>query len=432
MKISKILIIILLMLLNSLAIANNSGLQEKSVKWGLTLRFRFVSWDNAIFLDNTRETANTFIRHRTNFWFDWKPMNNLRCYIKFTNEFRYYFQPEKKFTFHEFFPDNIFLQLDLSKILPITITAGRQNIILGEGFVMMDPNPLDGSRSIYFNGIRLDAELAEEHTVTMFYIKQPVIDNWLPIVNAQDQLMIEQPEEGMGIYYKGKGFNIDWEGYAIVKNKLKKENYPPSSIVRTYGGRFIIPLRDNIHFTTEAAMQRGEQDNHTINAWGGYSHLDCNIGEKIPWLTKLSFGAIALSGDDPGTSDIEGWDPLFSRWPKWSESYIYTLIPETGGKVAYWSNLYSLNSSFEFTLIEKLKLKLTYHYLGSFYDLAYISSRPYGRGEFRGDLFIARSTFQINKYFKGHVVFETFYPGSFYSSEADPYKWFRFELMYTL
>lgn len=405
--------------------------KEKKVKWGLSERFRLVSWDNAIFLDDSRETANTFTRHRTSFWLDWKPFKKLRCYVKFTNEFRYYFQPDKDFTIHEIFPDNLYLQLNLSGFLPVTITAGRQNIILGEGFVIMDPNPLDGSRSIYFNGLRLDGSLAKGHTITMFYVKQPVIDDWLPIVNPQDQLMIEQPEEGMGLYYEGKGFNLNWEGYVILKNKLKTEDFNISSQIQTFGARFKMPVSNNVSLTTEGAFQKGDYGNNAISAWGGYSHLDYKVNEIIPCLQQFTLGAIALSGDDPGTSKMEGWDPLFSRWPKWSESYIYTLIPETGGKVAYWSNFSSLNGSFLFKFTRGVKLKLTYHYLRSFHDLAFISSRKYGRGKVRGDLWIVRSDFQLAKHLKGHIVFETFYPGNFYSSEDDPYNWFRFELMYS-
>ncbi|MFO7890561.1 MAG: alginate export family protein [bacterium] len=243
--------------------------------------------------------------------------------------------------------------------------------------------------------------------------------------------MIEQPEEGIGVYYQGKEFNVNWEGYVILKNKLKTKETHISSQIKTFGARFRVPVSRNILLYAEGAFQNGEQGDNAISAWGGYTHLDYSIREIIPCLEKFTLGAIALSGDDPGTSTMEGWDPLFSRWPKWSESYIYTLIPETGGKVAYWSNLSSLNGSLVFKFTDKLGLKLTYHYLKSFHDFAFISSRKYGRGNFRGDLVIARSTFQINKYFKGHVVFETFNPGDFYSSEDDPYNWFRFELMYS-
>ncbi len=428
-----VIVTIFLIILNSYIHAGTLDKRGRdSFKWGLTERFRLVSWDNAIFLDKSREATNTFTRHQTCIWFDWKLLRNLRWYAKFTNEFRYYFRPEKDFTIHEIFPDNLFLQLKLSGILPVTITAGRQNIILGEGFVVMDAHPLDGSRSIYFNGVRLDCKPAADHIITMFYVKQPVIDDWLPMINPQNQTIIEQPEQGMGVYYKGKGFNLNWEGYVILKNRLKTKDYPISTQSRTWGGRFIIPVNKNIHLTAEGAFQQGEQGDYNISAWGGYTHLDFSIGETIPCLKKLTLGAIALSGDDPGTFTNEGWDPLFSRWPKWSESYIYTLIPEMGGKVAYWSNLSSLNSSLEFKLTQKIRLKLTYHSLKSFYNLAFISSRKYGLGKYRGDLLIARSTFQINQHFKGHVLLEIFKPGNFYSPEDDSYNWFRFELMYTL
>ena len=61
---------------------------------GLSERLRFVSWDNAITLNDAADAANTFTRHRTSVWADWKPSDNLQFYVKLTNEFRYYFNPD--------------------------------------------------------------------------------------------------------------------------------------------------------------------------------------------------------------------------------------------------------------------------------------------------------------------------------------------------
>jgi hypothetical protein len=43
---------------------------------------------------------------------------------------------------------------------------------------------------------------------------------------------------------------------------------------------------------------------------------------------------------------MEGWDPIFSRWPKWSESFIYTFTRES--RPSYWSNMSSLYASLAF------------------------------------------------------------------------------------
>ena len=79
-------------------------------------------------------------------------------------------------------------------------------------------------------------------------------------------------------------------------------------------------------------QQRG---NVPIGAWGGYTY-----GRRTSEHVRkpyIQVGWYGFSGDDPRTTGrIEGWDPLFSRWPKWSELYIYSQMRETG--VGYWTN----------------------------------------------------------------------------------------------
>lgn len=403
----------------------------KRVTWGLSERLRFVSWDNAVTLDESQDGENTFTRHRTSAWVDWKPGSAVSVRVKLTNEFRYYFQPERELTIHELFFDNFYVQWRNRRGPRFDLTLGRQNIMLGEGFVVMDGHPLDGSRSIYFNAARLDLLLGTHQRLILFGVAQPRTDDLLPVVNDQEQPLVEQPEQGAGIYYTGSRAGISLDGYLIRKIMESTNASPVSESVTTAGLRLGLPLTGRLSLTAEGALQRGDREGRDQRGWGGYLHADYTIPDRS-FLKSITLGGIALSGDDPATTAYEEWNPLFSRWPKWSESYIYTLIREKGGRVAWWSNFTSVYTSLAFRLCGRADLTATYHRLGAFHDMAYLSSIQMGRGTVRGDLIIVKADFRINRVLNGHVLYETFTPGSFYSGRADRYGWFRVEVNYVI
>jgi len=120
-------------------------------------RFRQETWDNAINLDDASAESFAYTRNKTTLGLQWFAAKGLEITGKLTNEFRVYFAPkDRPFGWNEVFFDNLYIKWKLPKDLPFTLTAGRQDIFLGEGFVIADGNPLDGSRSFYFNALRLD------------------------------------------------------------------------------------------------------------------------------------------------------------------------------------------------------------------------------------------------------------------------------------
>ncbi|MBN1274436.1 MAG: hypothetical protein JXB26_19415 [Candidatus Aminicenantes bacterium] len=411
---------------------NTKNSEEKTAfRFSFIHRTRFVSWDNAIHLDKTKKSDSTFTRHRTSIALSWQPHLNWEFNLKLTNEFRIYFIPsDREFSLNELFVDNLTAIWKKPGGLPLIFTLGRQNIMLGEGFVVMDGHPLDGSRSIYFNAARLDMNIKEGHNLIFFYAYQPEKDTWLPVINSQDQALIEQPEEGITLYYTGKFRNMDLDTYFIRKNIRRAGSSSVGSGINTFGFRPSYSLNDNLQLTGEAAIQTGTYGEFGRMAFGGYVHLDYSLRGKPPIPSVMTIGGICLSGDDPQTPDMEGWDPLFSRWPKWSESYIYTLIPEYAGKVAFWSNLASLYGSIRYNIGRPAALDLFYYHLiaprASLPTLGF----PGGSGKNRGDLFISKLNLALAKGLTGHILWEVFFPGSYYRPGADSYSWFRLELMY--
>ncbi|MCK7527640.1 MAG: hypothetical protein MZV64_63530 [Ignavibacteriales bacterium] len=129
-----------------------------------------------------------------------------------------------------------------------------------------------------------------------------------------------------------------------------------------------------------------------------------------PASSRPSSAAILLSGDDPATARMEGWDPIFSRWPKWSESYIYTYTRES--RPSYWSNLSSVYAQLAFDLGARSDGHLMVMPMGAGHAQA--GDFPGGTGRYRGTLLRGRLNYKVSKYLTGRVVWEHFTPGSFY------------------
>ena len=401
-------------------------------KLSVSERFRFTTWDNAIGFEADPDNGWTFTRHRTSLDAAWTPVPKLEIRAKLTNEFWYFIAhpQDKDFNLHEVFFDNLYFRWKRPVGLPLELTLGRQNLMLGEGFVVMDAHPLDGSRSIYFNAARMDILFNAASRLILFYAYQPRTDTFLPVIKDRDQRLIEQPEEAVAAYFSGRIGRVGLDVYAVRKNIEATEDVPEESHINTLGSRFVAPVMERLALTGEAAYQFGRYDEYDRNAWGGYFHLDYAL-EGRGWKPgRITLGGIALSADDATTADVEGWDPLFSRWPKWSESFIYTQIVEYGGRIGYWSNFASLYGSVNFQVVETLELSLTYHRCFAFEAIPWMQTALFGFGTNRGGLLIARANFRICKPLTGHLLYETMGPGDFYHDGADRYHWFRFELMY--
>jgi len=409
--------------------------EEPRLKFAFSERMRLETWDNTIGFDSSLADENTYTRTRSSLTAEWKPFDSLLFVCKITNEFRYYFAPDdKEFSIHEFFFDQLYLKAIEPFGLWGSFTIGRQDMRFGEGFVVMDGGPLDGSRSAYFNGARVDLNLynfnGEKGTITYFYVYQSETDRLLPLINDRSQMLIEQPEEGYSAYLSCTIEKRVWDVYYIHKNIYETATIKEESSIETLGLRALIPLTGGLEFTGEAASQWGSKSDNDRVAFGGYFHLDYKTGESFPLPELITLGGIYLTGDNPDTPEWEAWDPLFSRWPKWSESLIYAFIKES--KVAYWSNFNSLYASLRIPLWVDSNLNLTYHFLGADEPAPTSNTFPGGVGTDRGNLFIARLNFKLLPELSGHVVWEHLTPGDFYSAGADGYNWFRTELLLQL
>jgi len=394
-------------------------------------RFRFEAWDNAINLDDASAEGFAYTRNKTTLGVRWLPAKNVEVTGKVTNELRVYMAPKNRaFTWNEIFFDSLYLKWKFSEAVPLTVTAGRQDMRFGEGFVIADGTPLDGSRSYYFNALRFDCDLRPNHKLTFFLHAMDKTDEFLPVIRDPDlanpQPLVEQPERALALYYAGALGKSKLDAYFIRKFINAPDAGTVPSRTSTLGARAEAFLPASFLLTVEGAVQTGSRGEDGWSAFGGLAHLDYSPKWRVPYLKTLTLGGIYLSGDDPATAKMEGWDPLFSRWPKWSEGYIYTFTRES--RVAYWSNMTSLYGSLAFDFGARANAALTLHSLGA--PEPQPGAFPGGTGRGRGMLLVGRLNFILSKFVSGHFQWDHFEPGDFYFAGAGAFNWMRVEFLF--
>lgn len=406
--------------------------QSRQFTLSFSERIREETSDNVTSLRDSGTDSSAYVRFRTSLMARWRPAADFELTVRLANETRYYLAPKsdprlnKNFDLNEVFFDYLYIKWKDPLGLAGTLTLGRQDIQLGEGFLIFDGGPLDGSRSAYFNAARMDWESGTKNRLTAFYISQPRSDTLLPVLNDAGQKMVEQAEEGYGVYATGAAGSAAVEGYLFRKNIRAFEESPASGIT-TFGGRIVWPFTPDLSLAAEGALQLGTFGETRRRAWGGYFHLDWKTNAPFPLPAQLTLGGVHLSGDDLGTSDrFEGWDPAFSRWPKWSESLIYLFARES--RAAYWTNFASVYGALNFAFSANARLALTWHHLTAPQRSAPTSFLS-GAGTTRGELGIAKLTYDISPNLQGHFLWEQFRPGDFYFAGAQSYAWVRFELL---
>ena len=409
--------------------ANQSPQQKLRIN--LAERFRIETWNNTDGLEKSSGNGSSCTRTRTDLTMQWSPSERFDATLKFCNEFRYYFVPENKpFNFDEIFVDQFFLRWKTAFDFRLTLTLGRQNFALGEGFIVLDGGPLDGSRSGYFNGARMDYDFDAYRKLTLFYFYQPRKDDFLPVINNRYRAMNELEEDILGAGFTSNKGRLNLQAYAIRKNTKGASLRPKESDVNTFGIRVVDSLTTTLAFSGEGAYQFGKSGAVDRSSAGGYAYAGYRT--DWPWYLPqvLTVGSIYLSGDCSRTKTIENWEPLFGRWPKWSESYIYTLTKEN--TVAYWTNLLSVFGRAQYDFSKTVRLTLDFHHLRSPHKPNPDAPFPGGRGKTRGDLYIGKLVYQLSASTSGHIIYEYFDPGSYYFPSADDYGWFRIEFLYNL
>lgn len=419
---------------------------KKSYRYGFDLRVRQEAFDN-FQLPGAMAEPNDYFRIRPRIWAEADLMDNVTVRIRAVDEFRYYLKPDYEDDFnvdapYKFSDEVVFdhIYVDIKNLFnnKLDLRIGRQDLMYGKGWVMLDGTPGDGSRTLYNNAIKATWKGFEKTTIDAFGMYNPGEDP-LAIGNEHRNVTAysgavdptDVAEVGGGVYAACKAFKVPFDVYGIFKhedsfvNKATTNNVFAGDI-STLGFRMMPTICSvcNVGANVEAAYQFGSRGGDvSVGAYMVDAVLTFN--PKVNMKPSVEAGIYMLSGDDPSTTDKdEGWDPLFSRWPQHSELYVFWY---SGGR---WSNLMMPKVAASFWPCEKFKASAMIANMQANEESA-------TGGKDRGWLYVVKGESDLSSLFglakdelKGHLWLELVKPGDYYAGDDTSY-FARWELAYT-
>lgn len=459
------------------------------VSWGGDFRVRDEYFNNAMSLSSNPGFSPLFgpvheqeyFRFRGRVWASVFPTNDITLNIRLAAEPREFLKPA--FSDTDFansgmqwrygIIDNLNVQWKRPVGLPTTLTAGRQDIFLGDGWLMGDGSPEDGSFTYFVDAVRLTYKLEELHTTidAIGLVEYARPDAILPTFGPSGSvpgdpaglLLTDQDEKGAILWVANKSIpaaNVD--GFFIYKHDTLLNTPPPTPYgdqgdIYTIGGSLSGLPEDHWKYTVEGAYQFGRKLDPVLNqgganaqilepsaqttgfreidAFGGQSKVTYLFGDE--WKNQLSLSYEYLSGDNPHTKNDEMFDVLWGRWPQWSEMYnIYSYVPET--RVGQTANLQRVGPTWSVTPVKKLDFSLSYYALFANQD---VPTRALGApvfaqdsfsdsGDFRGHYLQAILKYKFNDYVSAHLWSEFLWEGDFYAKQQ-MMDFLRAEVMFT-
>lgn len=413
------------------------------VEFGGDLRIRQVYFDNIPIMADppgvTRGGANHFFRFRSRIWGQADFSDRVTLYSRFTHEFRHYEKgTDTSWDWEdELVVDNLYL--DLHELLDgrLDVRVGRQDLIYGTGKLLLEGTPKDGSRTLYFDAVRLRLNAEMNTTVDVLGIyNQP--ENQLAIGSENRDLTGFDPayndltESGGGLYLQNQQWQaFPFEAYYLYKRESswidRNEEGQPGRNIHTVGTRLMPILECGTTANLEVAHQFGEtSDDRTLQAW----MIDAVVRKplsRLPTRPEVGIGVYHITGNDPTTERDEGWNPLWARFPQYSELYVYAFDAEAAGR---WSNVTLPYLTLRCSPTETSQLAL----LGG-YMMAPERNGP-GGGRERGWLGTARYDFSLGRQMLttkdrlfGHLLAEVFEPGDYYQVDDTAF-FVRWEISY--
>ena len=429
---------------------------EGPFTWGADLRLRHTVIGNVGLKDEDPNADRTFQRYRVRLFGEYASTGPLGASARLVWEGRHYGKPDARtwpwpgfetwYSGGAFF-DQLAIELKRPGGAPFTLKAGRQDLSLGDGWLVQDGTPIDGSRTACFDAVRLTFDAKSLRTTFDLVGLDLASDTgrFPSPLNGTVEDQAEQAERGLILWARNeslvKGGRLDaWviykdarpsstPGNVRVNNGAPFPSAPDDGEVTTAG------LRGELkgarwEARAEGALQGGRRNGRDLRAFGGRGRVTRLLPDR--WKSRVHAGVEILSGDEPGSGDDEAFDPLWGRWPQWSELMIYQWPLDS--RVGEATNLVRLNAGWAARLGEAASLTLDYHALWA--DEA--STRTpaqaanLGGGRFRGHLVTSRLKTSFGAHVAAHLHSEYLAPGDFYAeSRRDGSFFVRAELYLT-
>jgi hypothetical protein len=457
------------------------------LSWGGDLRLRNEYFNNAQSL-TTDPALNPlfapvheqdYFRFRGRLWTSITPVEDFSLNARLTAEPRNFMKPSSSDTFYGQqgmqwrygIIDTLNIQWRKPFNLPATATVGRQDIFLGDGWLVGDGTPEDGSFTYFLDAARITWELKDQKTTidAIGIIQDARPDGWLPTIGPSTSvapdpepfLLTDQNEKGAILWVANKcNPEANLDGFFIYKHDDRLNSAPEATFgdnadIFTMGGQVSGTIKD--HWK---AYQFGQKQDPELNQGGanptlpasaqttGFRDLDAfGVQARATYLFKdkmnnqFALSYEFLTGDNPNTKNDEMFDVLWGRWPSWSEMYnIYSYVMES--RVGQTENIHRIGPTWSIDPIKDMNFSASYYALLANQSvvtrnlnnalLGTTGAAPFSNsGTFRGHYLQAVLKYKFSKHVSGHLWGEMLFPGDFYASRQTM-TFLRAELMFTL
>jgi hypothetical protein len=451
------------------------------ITWGADVRLRNEDVINALTLsDGGARHEQDYFRFRERIWASAMPVTNVSINLRLAAEQREWMKPANagqygyRSGFEERYGilDNANLKWKNIMDQPLSITAGRQDIALGDPddwWLVMDGTPGDGSWTFFLDSIRTTYELKDAQTkVDVIYIYQNALpDEWVPTIGESSDntsplgkrpyYLTEQNEQGVILYLSNKSIkNAQIDGYLIYKHDNRTDtsliSNGDNADIYTFGSKVTGTPADHWSYSAEGAYQFGNKQDPKVlpayvNVANGWRKIDAYAGKlRVNYLFKdqmqnqVSLVGEFLSGDDPNSKGKdEMFDVLWGRYPRWTELGTWSYAAETAGKYLQMNNLGRVGLNWNVTPVKGLNFNAMYNALFApestpTRDITGTSpanpERFSKNGNFRGHYVQGILKYQWNKYVTAQVKGELLLEGDYYA-QRDVMSFLRTELTFT-
>jgi hypothetical protein len=457
------------------------------LNWGADLRLRNEYFNNAQTLSSESQYgtkyyylhSQDYFRFRGRVWANITPVEEFGIFARLAAEPREWMEPSSAANFRGGTApfgrsgfeqrygiiDGLNAQLKHPGGLPMTLTVGRQDIFMGDGWLVADGSPDDGSFTTFLDAARLTLDLKDQHTTidAIGILQHGRPDAWIPTMGPSTSagspycyLLTEQDERGAILWIANKSLpalNVD--GYFIYKQDTRisssvarlDSTFGDDADIFTLGGRLSGVIADHWKYSAEGAYQWGEKK----DAWIGkavkidpsavtsdYRDIRAfGVNSKVSYLFKdtlnnqVSFSYEFLSGDNKSTKNDEMFDVLWGRWPRWSELYApYSYIPES--RTGQQGNYHRFGPGWNITPVKNLDFSANYFALFADQDIPTRANtaHAFAGGDFRGHYVQTVLKYKFSQHMSGHLWGEMLFPGNYYASHQTM-TFLRAELMFT-
>lgn len=400
--------------------------------FGADLRLRGI-YDEALRLDqNARGHDRFWSRYRGRVWTKISPIDNINFNIRLVSEPRLYCRPdtfEDQTIRQEALFDKMNVEWTKALGLPLTIKAGRQDLKFGNGWLVIEGTPRDGTRSFFFDALRAtwDAKCVNTTFDLVALSNHANSSWWIRPFNDRDLDLIEHDECGIILYASNKTLErATIDGYFMYKHDDRSLPNGNSGELYTFGARVAGECGTHWKYRAEAAPQFGHKNGTSVCAFGADSQLEYYLRDKLNNSFRGGFEFRSGESDPDGCFDI-----LWGRFPHWSNIFNDYL----GGLeflASQPSNYYRLGLGWSFDPIDRLTFSADYHILFAHHNPMSGAAGFSGDGKFRGQLLAATVNHTLNEHVNSQVKFETFFPGDYYDqSRNDVAVFARYQIMFS-